>query len=270
MISKQEIMDFAWELSLDPNTVEKDYVLGWLLAGISSHSDLKSKWIFKGGTCLKKCFFETYRFSEDLDFTLVDPKHLTQKFLIKTFVEIAQWIYDRTGIEIPEDKIRFDIHTNQKGRTSAEGRASYIGPMKRRGDPPRVKIDLACDEILILNPVTREIHHPYSDRIQGAIITKLSFKPKYTIELTPSRPISAPPTSIKPRSSRRDKTRRYKPTRRKLEGRGISGQPAYIIQCTACGKKFKRKRFQTQLNPHRNKEGYPCPSRIGYIVDVKH
>jgi len=29
-------------------------------------------WAFKGGTCLKKCYFETYRFSEDLDFTLTE------------------------------------------------------------------------------------------------------------------------------------------------------------------------------------------------------
>lgn len=61
MIKKQEIMNFAWEFSLLPNTVEKDYVLGWLLAGIAHHSDLFDKWIFKGGTCLKKCYFETYR-----------------------------------------------------------------------------------------------------------------------------------------------------------------------------------------------------------------
>ncbi len=78
-------MDFARELSLDPNIVEKDYVLGWLLAGISSHPDLKSRWIFKGGTCLKKCFFETYRFSEDLDFTLVDPKHFNSRIFNQNF-----------------------------------------------------------------------------------------------------------------------------------------------------------------------------------------
>ena len=30
MISKREIIEFAKELSLDPNIVEKDYVLGWL------------------------------------------------------------------------------------------------------------------------------------------------------------------------------------------------------------------------------------------------
>jgi predicted nucleotidyltransferase component of viral defense system len=28
--------------------------------------------IFKGGTCLRKCYFPNYRFSEDLDFTSTD------------------------------------------------------------------------------------------------------------------------------------------------------------------------------------------------------
>ena len=41
--------------------VEKDYALGWLLAGVYQQADLADDWIFKGGTCLKKCF-EPYRF----------------------------------------------------------------------------------------------------------------------------------------------------------------------------------------------------------------
>ena len=88
MIDKREILEKAGELSLEPKVIEKDYVLDWLLAGISNHKDLKDKWLFKGGTCLKKCFFETYRFSEDLDFTLLDPTHLNEEFLKKTFSEI--------------------------------------------------------------------------------------------------------------------------------------------------------------------------------------
>lgn len=40
----------------------------WLLAGVAHHPELGPTWLFKGGTCLKKVFFETYRFSEDLDF----------------------------------------------------------------------------------------------------------------------------------------------------------------------------------------------------------
>ena len=51
--------------------IEKDYVLGWLLAAISSHPMLGPAWAFKGGTCLKKCYIETYRFSEDLDFAVL-------------------------------------------------------------------------------------------------------------------------------------------------------------------------------------------------------
>jgi predicted nucleotidyltransferase component of viral defense system len=70
MIDKREILGTASTLGLLPSVVEKDCVLGWLLAGINAHPDLAESWVFKGGTCLKKCYFETYRFSEDLDFTL--------------------------------------------------------------------------------------------------------------------------------------------------------------------------------------------------------
>lgn len=69
MITKQEIIDFSHEINLPSNVIEKDYVLGWLLAGIANHADLFNTWIFKGGTCLKKCYFKEYRFSEDLDYT---------------------------------------------------------------------------------------------------------------------------------------------------------------------------------------------------------
>jgi len=69
MIEKNEILSIARNLSLRPDTVEKDYVLGWMLWGISQNKFAKN-WAFKGGTSLKKCFFETFRFSEDLDYTL--------------------------------------------------------------------------------------------------------------------------------------------------------------------------------------------------------
>ena len=63
MITKQNILERAAEWQLRPEVVEKDYVLGWLLVGIAQHPELRATWVFKGGTCLKKCYFETYRFS---------------------------------------------------------------------------------------------------------------------------------------------------------------------------------------------------------------
>ncbi len=53
MIDRREILDMAERMSLLPNIVEKDYVLGWMLAGIFAHDDLYDSWVFKGGTCLK-------------------------------------------------------------------------------------------------------------------------------------------------------------------------------------------------------------------------
>ena len=76
MIDASEIREIASETGLNPYVVEKDYVIGWVLAGIYMHPEICEGWVFKGGTCLKKCFFETYRFSEDLDFTLCDAEHL--------------------------------------------------------------------------------------------------------------------------------------------------------------------------------------------------
>jgi predicted nucleotidyltransferase component of viral defense system len=61
MISKNEILKFAKHYKLPANIIEKDYVLIWLLDGISNHKSFYNKWIFKGGTCLKKCYFEEYR-----------------------------------------------------------------------------------------------------------------------------------------------------------------------------------------------------------------
>ena len=72
MIPAREILNLRAEWSLDVGVIEKDYVLGWLLAGIANHPKLSPTWVFKGGTCLHKCSYETYRFSEDLDFTVVD------------------------------------------------------------------------------------------------------------------------------------------------------------------------------------------------------
>lgn len=101
MIDRREILDAASTLGLRPLVVEKDYVIGWVLAGIYHHAALIESWIFKGGTCLKKCYFETYRFSEDRDFTLTESSHINRDFLVDVFREIGEWIYEQTGIETP-------------------------------------------------------------------------------------------------------------------------------------------------------------------------
>ena len=60
----------AWrDIGLQSYVVERDYLLSWVLAGISAVPELRETLVFKGGTALKKCYFGDYRFSEDLDFS---------------------------------------------------------------------------------------------------------------------------------------------------------------------------------------------------------
>lgn len=170
MIRKEEILEIANETGLAPSVVEKDYVLGWVLAGIFERPNLKDSWIFKGGTCLKKCYFETYRFSEDLDFTLKEKGHLNSDFLLMEFTGVSEWLYERTGIEIPSDRLKFDIYRNPRGGVSCEGKVyynSFFASGKRSW--PKVKLDLTADELLVIAHVERTVIHSYSDRPQEGI-----------------------------------------------------------------------------------------------------
>lgn len=125
--------------------IEKDYVLGWLLAGIAQHPALFETWIFKGGTSLRKCYYETFRFSEDLDFTIVaggpeEPEQLTE-----IFGEIAGWLRDESGIEIRLDEKSFQRRRNQRGQPTTQGRIAYSGP-NPPAVLPKVKLDLTSDK----------------------------------------------------------------------------------------------------------------------------
>ena len=164
MIDRLEVVEFSREVGLAPETVEKDYVLGWLLSGIFNHPALRSTWLFKGGTCLKKCFFETYRFSEDLDFTLQNSKHLTHEFLGPTFREVASSVYESSGIEMPPDSITFEIYANPRGKLAVQGRIGYRGPLQRRGSIPRIKLDLTDDERVVHDPVWRQVQNRNGNR----------------------------------------------------------------------------------------------------------
>jgi predicted nucleotidyltransferase component of viral defense system len=180
VIAKQEIMAVAAELQLQAHVVEKDYALGWFLAGIAAHPVVGPRWVFKGGTCLKKCYFETYRFSEDLDFTLQDADHLNEAFeafLDGVFEHAGHWTYDACGLQLPPDARKIEVFTNPRGMPSAQGRVGYRGPLGRAGDPPRIRFDLAADEVLVLPPVQRPVHHPYTDHpANGTHVLSYSFE----------------------------------------------------------------------------------------------
>lgn len=111
---------------------------------------------------MKKCYFETYRFSEDLDFTVTDEAQLDEEYLLQAFRQMAEWVYEQSGIEIPGEQIRFKLSALDGGRY-AEGRAYYVGPLMQKRNLARIKFDLTSKKKLVLPPKKRSVHHPYSD-----------------------------------------------------------------------------------------------------------
>jgi predicted nucleotidyltransferase component of viral defense system len=71
VIHQNVIKRRADEDGLSAPTVERDYVLAHSLAAIADH-DREDRLVFKGGTALRLCHFEDYRYSADLDFSLID------------------------------------------------------------------------------------------------------------------------------------------------------------------------------------------------------
>jgi len=193
MIEKNEILTVSKNLSLSPDTVEKDYVLGWMLHGIAGNKATNS-WAFKGGTSLKKCFFETFRFSEDLDYTLKDNGQLNAEGLIAVFTDIAGSLNESTGIEFFPDKFKFKIIDKGNGNYSAQGKIHYNGPLNRKNGVATIKLDLTTDEILVLDTVSRKVEHPYTDEPEGGIYANC-----YAFEEVVAEKIRALAQRIRPR-----------------------------------------------------------------------
>jgi predicted nucleotidyltransferase component of viral defense system len=167
MIPAREVLALRTEWSLRADVIEKDWALGWVLAGIAAHPQL-STWIFKGGTCLRKCYYETYRFSEDLDFTVVGDGPEEPEQIIPIFREVASWLADEAGLEMQIDDRSFIRRRNLRGMSTTLGRVAYRGPsnLLTMTTPPKLKIDLTSDELIVNRPVRRGVMHPYSDAPQ--------------------------------------------------------------------------------------------------------
>lgn len=162
MISKQDILDRAAEWQLRPDVVEKDYALGWFLVALASHLETRALWIFKGGTCIKKCYFETYRFSEDLDFSLLPDAPYSEAAIRERLRVLSRMSSELSGIFFPEDLVEVRVRQDKLGRPTFQGRISYRGPLDIPTFP-RILFDITQHEPVLDVPSPRAVFHPYPD-----------------------------------------------------------------------------------------------------------
>src|SRR5882757_4766234 len=103
------------------DVLERDYCLAWFLTAVAQ-SDLKAVLAFKGGTALKRCYFSEYRFSEDLDFTLIEAIPLQE--LLQRLEPVYAAIRESSGITFDFDRTDPRKHAN-----SYTFYLKYVGPL---------------------------------------------------------------------------------------------------------------------------------------------
>ena len=134
------------------SVLERDYCLAWLLGSLAE-SELRDKLAFKGGTCLKRCYFADYRFSEDLDFTLLEPTPFED--LRQGLEPLYASIREASGIEFAFDREDRHSHTN-----SHTFYLRYIGPLPAGGT---VKVDVTIREQLAFPLESRPVLQAYEE-----------------------------------------------------------------------------------------------------------
>jgi predicted nucleotidyltransferase component of viral defense system len=161
MITQREISQVAHREQMSDRVIEKDYVLTWLLFGLAS-SPLAGHLAFKGGTALKKIYFPDYRYSEDLDFTVVGTVQPDPILAIvdETLRRLAHG--EGFQFEMPAGRI-------ERRADSLTVYVSFVGPLQSRLGSRDVKVDFTLSERLVFPVVDKLVFSSYSDRIDCAI-----------------------------------------------------------------------------------------------------
>lgn len=167
MITQREIIKLSEKHGVPTSTIDKDWVLGHFLNALFDFQFAKDLLYFKGGTCIRKCFVENYRFSEDLDFTLMDESFIINENLIKNILRKAQGV---SGIlfnlfsfrkQVFEDVDQgYEVVIKFWGANHKPNQKPL--PVNRWQD--KIKLDIVFSEITMDSHQKRNIIHPYSDK----------------------------------------------------------------------------------------------------------
>ncbi len=157
MIKSGEIQNKARKVGVRDQQIEKDYILSWILQGIAHHEHLSTTIVFKGGTVLKKVYFEDYRFSEDLDFTLID-NDISNEQIFAWFAEAFEYIGEEANIPLEI------IDNNEHEDGGINFYIGYVGPLGGLGANKKIKVDISRSETLVFEPVMKDVLLGFSDQ----------------------------------------------------------------------------------------------------------
>jgi predicted nucleotidyltransferase component of viral defense system len=161
VIPVAEVKRIAGQIGVDPTIVDHDYILGCYIRCLATDPGVRQGWLFKGGTALRKCYFENYRFSEDLDFTGEGRMDRADFHDILRNANLS--VQKATGIRTDIGDILVRTIADDYGKESFEGRVYYRGPWDYGGSNRALEIHLMWDERVVFAPKLVVTSHLYSD-----------------------------------------------------------------------------------------------------------
>jgi len=157
LITEQQKRKAHWE------TIELDYTLSLILLAIAQHQLASKSLIFKGGTALKKCYFGSqYRFSQDLDFTML--AELTDDQVNQIVTEIINKA-SKIAAE-GNSNITFAQKSYTEQQAHPRGQLAYIikAQLPWHSQPlTKIKLEITRDELILKPSVWRSIIHEYGE-----------------------------------------------------------------------------------------------------------
>lgn len=164
MIQREEILEKSKEFGISPNNVQRDYLFGWLLHGIYNKSDLSKHFILKGGNCFRKAYFESTRYSNDLDFSVLSE--LSKEKIGSELNSVCQSIQDATGIAFEMEKTKIENKRGFEPSQQILEAKVYFKDFFGNSDRFSIssKLDITQFDKIYLPVQDRNLIHPYSDR----------------------------------------------------------------------------------------------------------
>jgi len=157
MITTAELHRAAAREGLRFDQSEKDYIILLILSALSEIPVRENQWFFKGGTCLRHCYYAGYRFSEDIDFSCAIKGDDVRQTL-DILMQAAGVIAEKTGIVIRCKEPRADEENAQ-----VEIPIEYSRGGPRRQSLPAVKVHFSFEEPLLTSPEQRPVRPPYAE-----------------------------------------------------------------------------------------------------------
>lgn len=163
MIDKVELDAMSGELGVHVSHVQRDYVFGWVLAGLFQPSNsLSQRLSLKGGNAFRKAYFENARYSNDLDFST--EVELSEEELRTAVAEACVFAGERSGVEFQVENARIESRqtADADGRLY-EARVYFRSFYGEEDVIIRIKLDVKEFDRIILPVQNRHLIHLYSD-----------------------------------------------------------------------------------------------------------